>query len=93
MNVGSPLSDSNQQQPKLELHTWETYPGRSQLKATVLSLHTRRADSIVTCLRPFLSICHMPTTVPKELTAAGSSATSKAVRLSLNPANSRIAGV
>ena len=44
-------------------------------------------------LRPHLSICHMPTRVPTELTAAGSMATSRAVLLSLKPASSKIAGV
>ena len=44
-------------------------------------------------LRPHLSICHMPTRVPTELTAAGNMAISSAVLLSLKPASSRMAGV
>lgn len=44
-------------------------------------------------LRPMRSMLHMPASVPTALTPAGSMATNRAVRLSRNPASSRMAGV
>jgi len=63
------------------------------MTATIKTMMTKTMMMTTACLRPHLSICHMPTRVPTELTAAGSIATSRAVRLSLNPASSKIAGV